>query len=108
MATFNELVELARNPGEGFTLDGDFIETLVEAHSVDLEGAAGQAEILSNDILTKDDVIAQLTAEISGLKASNYDLLTRLPADGGDGGGSGGDENDGDDETPDVDDLFEN
>lgn len=108
MATFDEMVELARNPGEGFALDGDFIESLVEAHTVDMQGVAGQSEILTNDLLSKDEAIAQLTSEVSELKSRNYDLLTRLPAEGSNddaGGDSGGDEPE--DDGPDIDDFFD-
>lgn len=106
MATFDELVELARNPAEGFTIDAAFIESLAEAHTVDVGGVAGQAEILTNDLIARDDAIAALTAEISALKASNYDLLTRLPNDNANSGDDNTTDDDTDD-TPDIEDLFD-
>ena len=108
MATFNELVEMARNPGVDFVLDGAFIAELANAHEESLTGAAGDAEVWTEEKLALETALQERDSTISHLRSQNYDLLTKLPQENaGDNGGESDDSDDNDANDIDLDDLFE-
>ena len=70
MTDFHELVNRLRNPGDEEVPDTIF-DDLTTTYDTAFEG-------WNSTVLSKDEEISRLTGEVSRLKSSNYDLLTKV------------------------------
>lgn len=70
MADFNELVNRLRNPGDE-ELPDTIYDDLTATYTDAFEG-------WNSTVSEKDSTIESLQSEVSRLKSSNYDLLTRV------------------------------
>jgi hypothetical protein len=96
---FATLIEMLRNPPEGGVPDTIY-DDLSSSYNDVLSGASAKAT-------EADTLVQSLNAEISRLKAMNFDLLTAVPSTDPDGDeGDDNNENDDDAESGGIDDLF--
>lgn len=70
MTDFHELVNRLRNPGDAEVPDTIF-DDLTTTYDTAFEG-------WNSTVATKDEEISRLNGEVSRLKSTNYDLLTRV------------------------------
>ena len=81
MATFEELMEQFRNPGaEG--IPENFAEELQKTYTDDLSVRDAAVEARKAEIVERDELLAAREAEVTRLKAVNYDLLVAAPKAG--------------------------
>jgi len=104
MATFDELMEQFRNPGEAGIPD-TFADELVSTYQADLSVRDAAVQERETRLADKDKEILAAQAEAIRLKAVNYDLLMAAPKSGTpvDNDNPGGDDN----SPRGVDSLFE-
>jgi len=103
MATFEELMEQFRNPGDT-GLPDNYLDELATAYQEDLSIRDAAVTEKENQLTESQSAIAQREAEINRLKAVNYDLLMSAPKAGN------GDNNQEQDEVTEkrgIDSLFE-
>jgi len=81
MATFEELMEQFRNPGET-GLPENFAEELQTTYAEDLSVRDAAVAARDQEIADRDAAIAARDAENVRLKAVNYDLLVAAPKAG--------------------------
>ena len=81
MATFEELMEQFRNPGET-GLPDTFADDLATAYSNDLSVRDAAVTDRENKVLEANNAVTAREAEITRLKAVNYDLLIAAPKTG--------------------------
>lgn len=99
--TFEEIMEMLRNPSADVPVADGVYDDLTQAHTTALEGAGAQIGL-------KDEKIQALESEISRLKSLNYDLLMSSSASENDSAENDSDDNSGsDDSEPSIDRLFE-
>jgi hypothetical protein len=103
MASFEELMEQFRNPGDT-GLPENFAEELQSAYAEDLSIRDAAVTERDNQLLERQKEIDAAKAEAVRLKAVNYDLLVAAPKPG-----NAGDENKPDDGAGPggIDSLFE-
>jgi hypothetical protein len=94
MATFDELMEQFRNPGET-GLPENFADELVNTYQADLSVRDAAVQERETRLELKEKEILAAQAEALRLKAVNYDLLMAAPKSGSpdDNGKPGGDDN---------------
>ena len=104
MATFDELMEQFRNPGET-GIPETFAEDLTTAYREDLSVRDAAVQERETRLADKEKEILAAQAEALRLKAVNYDLLMAAPKTGNtvDNDNPGGDDN----SPRGVDSLFE-
>jgi hypothetical protein len=104
MATFDELMEQFRNPGEA-GIPENFADELMSTYQADLSVRDAAVQERETRLADKEKEILAAQAEALRLKAVNYDLLMAAPkSDSSDDNGKPG----GDDNAPrGVDSLFE-
>jgi hypothetical protein len=78
MATFEELMEQFRNPGETGVPE-TFADDLARVYAEDLSVRDAAVKDRENRIAEKDKAIADAELEMVRLKARNYDLLSAAP-----------------------------
>lgn len=81
MASFEELMEQYRNPGEQ-GLPDNFADELTTAYQEDLSLRDAAVSEKDRVLQEKDTEVATHLAEINRLKAVNYDLLIAAPKAG--------------------------
>ena len=103
MATFEELMEQFRNPGDT-GLPENHLDALQDAYHQDVSVRDAAVTDRENQITEKENALAERDKEINRLKATNYDLLMAAPK-----AGKPAEDNkpDGDVEKRGVDSLFE-
>lgn len=106
MSSFQELLDLLRNPADGFTPDATYADTLANAHETAIMGAAGDATVWTEEKMSLEAAIRERDSTISDLKARNYDLLTKLPSSPTVETSEPDSNDSSDDSDPDIDDLF--
>lgn len=108
MATVQELLKLIMEPPEN-GLPDTIYDDLNTSYTEEVSGYTSQAESSAAEF---DAILAAKDAEISQLKAANYDLLMEAQASTGevegdaDADGDGVDNEDEDDENISIDDLY--
>lgn len=103
MPTFEELMEQFRNPGEA-GLPDNFADELAATYTNDLSVRDAAVTEKENALIEAQKTIAAKEAEITRVKAVNYDLIKAAP-NAGDGGNN--QEPDGATEKRGIDSLFE-
>jgi len=78
MATFEELMEQYRNPGDN-GLPESFADDLAAAYQNDLSVRDAAVNERENQLTEKENALTAKDAEINRLKAVNYDLLVAAP-----------------------------
>jgi hypothetical protein len=81
MATFEELMEQFRNPGENGVPE-TFADDLSKAYTDDLSIRDAAVSEREERIAAKELEIAERDKEVTRLKAVNYDLLVAAPKPG--------------------------
>jgi len=103
MATFEELMDTFRNPGES-GLPDNFADELVTTYQEDLSIRDAAVAERENALTEAQNTIAAKDAEVTRLKAVNYDLIKAAPK-----AGNPADDNkpDGDADQGGIDSLFD-
>jgi hypothetical protein len=81
MATFEELMNQFRNPGET-GIPETFADDLHKAYTDDLSVRDAAVKTRDQTIADKEKAFAEQAAEVLRLKAVNYDLISSVPKTG--------------------------
>ena len=104
MATFEEIMEQFRNPGET-GIPETFADDIAKAYTDDLSIRDAAVKEREDRLAAKELEIAERDKEVTRLKAVNYDLLVAAPKP--DDKSDNEDDNTGGKETAGIDSLFE-